>query len=182
MATTIPATIGRIKAALDAHFASKGFEWKTRESQDEHEQAKPTVYALICAERTADNWPTACPSITIEMQDASADNDALTCNIVCHCVVVNSAIIEREKAVMLEDGVHYAFLDADGYTDEGVKEALFSDCLALAEETMNALRAIAGVSNIKLMPPASFEDFPHCQCQVTATVTALTQFIPDDLL
>lgn len=59
MATTIPATIGHIKAALDAHFASKGFEWKTRESQDEHEQAKPTVYALICAERTADNWPTA---------------------------------------------------------------------------------------------------------------------------
>ncbi len=182
MATTIPGTIGRIKTALDAHFNGKGFEWKTRESQDVHEQAKPMVYALVCAERTSDNWPTVCPSVTIELQDVTVMHESLALNIVCHCVVVNSAIIEREKAVMLEDGVHYAFLDADGYTDEGVKEALFSDCLALAEETMNALRAIAGVSNIKLMPPASFEDFPHCQCQVTATVTALTQFIPDDLL
>ena len=137
MATTITATIGRIKDALDAHFDGRSLAWKTGESQDGHEQAKPTVYALVCAERTDDNWPTVCPSITIEMQEAGATNDALTCNIVCHCVVVNSAIIEREKTVMLDDGVHYAFLDADGYTDHGVKSALFSDCLALAEETMN---------------------------------------------
>ena len=180
MATTIPGTIGRIKTALDAHFNGKGFEWKTRESQDVHEQAKPVVYALVCAERTSDNWPTVCPSVTIELQDVTVMHESLALNIVCHCVVVNSAIIEREKMVKVDD--HYEFIDADGYTDEGVKEALFTDCLLLAEETMNALRAIAGVSNIKLIPPASFEDFPHCQCQVTATLAALTQFIPDDLL
>lgn len=180
MATTIPGTIGRIKDALDAHFDSKGFEWKTEESQSEHHQAKPTVFALVCAERTSDNWPTVCPSVTIELQDATVMHESLALNIVCHCVVVNSAIIEREKMVKVDD--HYEFIDADGYTDEGVKEALFTDCLLLAEETMNALRAIAGVSNIKLIPPASFEDFPHCQCQVAATLAALTQFIPDDLL
>ena len=71
MATTIPGTIERIKAALDAHFASNGFAWKTQESQDEHEQAKPTVYALTCAQRTADNWPTVCPSVTIELRGAA---------------------------------------------------------------------------------------------------------------
>ena len=53
METTIPASIGRIKAALDAHFGQKSYAWKTRESQGEHEQAKPTVYALVCAQRTA---------------------------------------------------------------------------------------------------------------------------------
>ena len=183
MATTIPDTIERIKAALDAHFASKGFEWKTRESQDEHEQAKPTVYALTCAQRTADNWPTVCPSVTIELRGAVVENtDRIMLDIACHCVVVNSAILEREKAVMLDDGINYAYLDEDGYTDEGVVEALFADCLLLGEETMNALRAVSGASNLKLIPPDAIDDFPHCQCQVVATVSMLTQFIQDDLL
>lgn len=182
MATTIPGAIGRIKDALDAHFDSKGFEWKTRESQDVHEQARPTVFALVCADRTADNWPTICPSITIELKDAGVMRDAVSLNIVCHCVVVNSAILQREKDVMLDDGIHYTYLDEDGYTDEGVKASLFSDCLLLAEETMNALRAMDGVTNIKLIPPDSLDDFPHCQCQVSATVSMLAQFIPDGLL
>ena len=182
MATTIPATIGRIKDALDAHFASKGFERKTRESQDEHEQAKPTVYALTCAQRTADNWPTVCPSVTIELRGAAVENtDRFSLDIACHCVVVNSAILEREKAVMLDDGIHYAYLNEEGYTDEGVVEALFSDCLLLAEETMNALRNVPGVSDIGIIPQASMEDFPHCQFQVVATVSMLKQFIEDFL-
>lgn len=180
MATTIPATIERIKAALDAHFDGKGFAWKTRESQSEHEQAKPTVYAMTCAQRTGDNWPTVCPSVTIELRGAVVENtDRIMLDIACHCVVVNSAILEREKTVMLDDGLHYAYLDEDGYTDEGVVEALFSDCLLLGEETLNALRSIAGVSNVRLVPPDTMDDFPHCQCQVTATVTALTRYIPD---
>lgn len=182
MATTIPGVIERVKKALDAHFDSRGFAWKTRESQGKHEQARPTVYALVCAERTADNWPTVCPSVTVVLQDAAVTHESMTLNIACHCAVVNSAIIEREKTVMLEDGIHYAFLDADGYTDEGVKEALFADCLLLAEETMNALRGIAGMSAIRLVPPDTFDDFPHCQCQVTAAFSMLTQFISDDLL
>lgn len=183
MATTIPGTIERIKAALDAHFASKGFAWKTQESQDEHEQAKPTVYALTCAQRTADNWPTVCPSVTIELRGAAVENtDRFSLDIACHCVVVNSAILEREKAVMLDDGIHYAYLNEEGYTDEGVVEALFADCLLLGEETLNALRGVAGVSDLALIPPATLEDFPHCQCQVVATVSMLTQFIPEDLL
>ncbi|MBR4984882.1 MAG: hypothetical protein IKY83_04000 [Proteobacteria bacterium] len=57
----------------------------------------------------------------------------------------------------------------DGYTDQGVREALFADCLLLAEETMHALRAQACVTDIRLMPPDTLEDFPYCQCQVTAT-------------
>ena len=180
MATTIPATIGRIKDALDAHFASKGFEWKTRESQDEHEQAKPTVYAMTCAQRTGDNWPTVCPSVTIELRGAAVENtDRISLDIACHCVVVNSAILEREKTVEV-DGVHH-FLNGEGYTDEGVVEALFSDCLLLAEETMNALRNVPGVSDIGIIPQASMEDFPHCQSQVVATVSMLTQFIEDFL-
>lgn len=180
MATTIPATIGRIKGALDAHFASKGFEWKTRESQDEHEQAKPTVYALTCAQRTGDNWPTVCPSVTIELRGAAVETtDRIALDIVCHCVVVNSAILEREKTVEV-DGIHH-FLTDEGYTDEGVVEALFSDCLLLGEETMNALRGVSGVSDLALIPPATLEDFPHCQCQVVATVSMLTQFIDDFL-
>lgn len=180
MATTIPGTVERIKNALDAHFDSKGFEWKTQESQTEHSQAKPTVFAMVCAERNSDNWPTVCPSVTIEIQDATVTNDAMAINFVCHCVVVNSAILEREKTVKVDD--HYEFQNIDGYTDQGAVEALFADCLLLAEETLNALRALAGVSGIRLIPPANFEDFPHCQCQVTATISALTQFIPDDLL
>ena len=96
MATTIPATIGRIQAALDAHFGQKSYAWKTRESQGEHEQAKPTVYALVCAQRTADNWPTVCPSVTIELAEGTFDRDSAQFVVVCHCVVVNSAIIERE--------------------------------------------------------------------------------------
>lgn len=95
---------------------------------------------------------------------------------------LNSAILEREKAVMLDDGIHYAYLDEDGYTDEGVVEALFSDCLLLGEETLNALRGIASVSELALIPPTTLEDFPHCQCQVMATISMLTQFIQDDLL
>jgi hypothetical protein len=47
---------------------------------------------------------------------------------------------------------------------------------------MYALHTIAGVSNIKLIPPETLDDFPYCQCQVMATATALTQYIPDDLL
>lgn len=181
MATTIPATIGCIKDALDAHFASKGFAWKTRESQDEHEQAKPTVYALVCAQRTGDNWPTVCPSVTIELRGATVETaDRIALDIACHCVVVNSAILEREKTVEV-DGVHH-FLPDEGYTDEGVVEALFSDCLLLGEETMNALRGVSGVSDLALILPATLEDFPHCQCQVVATVSMLTQFIPEDLL
>lgn len=183
MATTISGTIGRIKAALDAHFNGKGFAWKTRESQDEHEQAKPTVYAMTCAQRTGDNWPTVCPSVTIELHGAEVENsDRILLDIVCHCVVVNSAILEREKTVRLDDGIHYAYLNEDGYTDEGVVEALFADCLLLGEETLNALRGVAGVSDLALIPPATLEDFPHCQCQVMATVSMLTQFIPEDLL
>ena len=181
MATTIPGAVGRIKDALDAHFETKGFAWKTRESQCEHEQGKPVVFALVCAERTADNWPTRCPSVTIELRDVAIEGaDRATLDIACHCVVVNSAILEREKTVMLEDGIHYAYLDEDGYTDEGVVEALFSDCLLLAEETMHALRRIEGVGNVHLIPPATFEDFPHCQCQVTATVAALPQYDSHD--
>lgn len=181
MATTIPATIGRIKDALDAHFASKGFEWKTRESQDEHEQTKPTVYALTCAQRTGDNWPTVCPSVTIELRGAEVETtDRMLLDIACHCVVVNSAILEREKTVEV-DGIHH-FLTDEGYTDEGVVEALFSDCLLLGEETMNALRSVSGVSDLALIPSATLEDFPHCQCQVVATISMLTQFIPEDLL
>lgn len=181
MATTIPATIGCIKTALDAHFADKGFEWKTQESQSEHEQAKPTVYALVCAQRTGDNWPTACPSVTVELRGAAVENtDRISLEIACHCVVVNSAILEREKTV--GDGGVWHFINEDGYTEDGVVEALFSDCLLLGEETLNALRGISGVANIKLIPPAILDDFPHCQCQVTATVTALTRYIEDDLL
>ena len=75
MATTITGAIGRIKDALDAHFAAKGLEWKTEESQTVHTQAKPTVYALVCAERTGDNWPTACPSITIELREAAVNGE-----------------------------------------------------------------------------------------------------------
>ena len=183
MATTIPAAIERIKAALDAHFDGKGFEWKTQESQDEHEQAKPTVYALTCAQRTADNWPTVCPSVTIELRGAMVENtDRIMLDIACHCVVVNSAILEREKTVILDDGIHYAYLDEDGYTDEGVVDALFADCLLLGEETLNALRGMSGVSELALIPPTTLEDFPHCQCQVVATVSMLTQFIPEDFL
>ena len=181
MATTIPGAVSRIKTALDAHFEGKGFAWKTQESQTEHSQAKPTVFALVCANRTADNWPEVCPSVTLEVQDATVNNDALALNLVCHCVIVNSAIIDREKMVR-NAADRYEFLTTDGFTEEGVREALFSDCLLLAEETMNALRGMAGVSNIRLIPPQSFEDFPHCQCQVTATVQALTQFIEHDLL
>lgn len=181
MATTIPAAIGRIKAALDAHFASKGFEWKTQESQTEHAQAKPIVFALVCAERTGDNWPTACPSVTIELRNVAVENASRSVlDLACHCVVVNSAIIEREKTVKVGD--HYEFLDADGYTDQGAVEALFGDCLLLAEETMNALRGVDGVSKVVLVPPDGIEDYPHCQCQVTASVAMLTQFVPDDLL
>lgn len=73
-------------------------------------------------------------------------------------------------------------LTAGGYTDEGIVEALFSDCLLLGEETMNALRGVPSVSDLALIPPATLEDFPHCQCQVVATVSMLTQFIPEDLL
>ena len=182
MATTIPGAIGRIKNALDAHFDSKGFEWKTRESQDVHEQAIPTVFAMVCADRTADNWPTICPSITIELKDASVMRDAVSLNIVCHCVVVNSAILQREKAVMLDDGIHYVYQDVDGYTEEGVVEALFSDCLLLGEETLNAIRGLSGVSDLALVPPSSLDDFPYCQCQVIASVSMLTQFVQEDLL
>lgn len=180
MATTITGAIGRIKDALDAHFSTKGLAWKTEESQTVHTQAKPTVYALVCAERTGDNWPTACPSITIELREAAVNGDRNALAIVCHCVVVNSAILEREKTVKVGD--HYEFQDIDGYTEDGVKEALFSDCLALAEETMNALRAQAGVTDIRLVPPVDLDDFPYCQCQVTATVASLTQFIQEDFL
>lgn len=181
MATTIPATIGRLKDALDAHFAGKGFEWKTRESQDKHEQAKPTVYALVCAQRTGDNWPAVCPSVTLELRGAAVETaDRISLDIACHCVVVNSAILEREKTVEV-DGVHH-FLTDEGYTDEGVVEALFADCLLLAEETMNALRNVTGVSDIGIIPPATMEDFPHSQSQVVATVSMPTQFIPEDLL
>ncbi|MBR4985334.1 MAG: hypothetical protein IKY83_06320 [Proteobacteria bacterium] len=178
--TTIPDIIGRIKTALDAHFAAKGFEWKTQESQDAHSQSKPTVYALVCADRNAENWPNVCPSVTIELSESAVATERLTLGIICHCVVVNSAIIEREKTVKVGD--HYEFLDIDGYTDQGVREALFADCLLLAEETMHALRAQAGVTDIRLMPPDTLEDFPYCQCQVTATVTALARFIADELL
>ncbi len=183
MATTIPGTIGRIKDALDAHFDGKGFEWKTQESQTEHSQAKPTVFAMFCAERNSRNFPVVCPSVTIELRGAEVENsDCISLDIACHCVVVNSAIIAREKAVMLDDGIHYAYLNEDGFTEDGVVEALFSDCLLLGEETLNALRCVAGVSDLALIPPASLEDFPYCQCQVVATVSMLTQFIPEDLL
>lgn len=183
MATTIPGTIGRIKTALDAHFDSKGFAWKTQESQSEHEQAKPTVFALVCAERNSRNFPVVCPSVTVELRGAEVENsDRILLDIVCHCVVVNSAILQREKAVMLEDGIHYTYLNEDGFAEEGVVEALFSDCLLLGEETMNALRGVAGVSDLAFIPPSSLEDFPYCQCQVVATVSMLTQFIPEDFL
>lgn len=83
---------------------------------------------MTCAQRTADNWPTVCPSVTIELRGAEVENsDRIALEIACHCVVVNSTILEREKAVMLDDGIHYAYLDEDGYTDEDVVEALFSD-------------------------------------------------------
>lgn len=181
MATTIPGTIGRIKDALDTHFDGKGFEWKTQESQSEHEQAKPTVFAMVCAERNSRNFPVVCPSVTIELRGAAVENaDRIMLDIACHCMVVNSAILEREKTVGV-DGVHH-FLTNEGYTDEGVVEALFSDCLLLGEETLNALRCVAGVSDLALFPPASLEDFPYCQCQVMATVSMLTQFIPEDFL
>ena len=121
--------------------------------------------------------------MTIELRGAVVENtDRMSLDIACHCVVVNSAIIEREKAVILDDGIHYAYLDEDGYTDAGVVEALFADCLLLGEETLNALRGMAGVSELALIPPTTLEDFPHCQCQVMATISMLTQFIPEDLL
>lgn len=181
MATTITATIDRIKNALDAYFDSKGFEWKTQESQSEHEQEKPTVFSLVCAERTGDNWPTICPSVTIELRGAEVENsDRIALDIVCHCVVVNSAILEREKTVEV-DGVHH-FLTNEGYTDEGVVEALFADCLLLGEETLNALLGVSGVYDIALIPPKTMDDFPHCQCQVVASVSMLSRFIEDDLL
>ena len=183
MATTISGTIERIKAALDAHFASKGFAWKTQESQTEHSQAKPTVFALVCAERNSRNFPVVCPSVTIELHGAEVENsDRILLDIVCHCVVVNSAILQREKTVALDDGIHYAYLDEDGYTDEGVVEALFADCLLLGEETLNAFRGVAGVSDLVFIPPSSLDDFPYCQCQVMASVSMLTQFIPEDFL
>lgn len=187
MATTITATIDRIKNALDAYFDSKGFEWKTQESQSEHEQAKPTVFSLVCAERTGDNWPTICPSVTIELRGAEVEtSDRISLDIACHCVVVNSAILEREKTVMLDDGIHYVYQDEDGYTDNGVVDALFADCILLGEETMNALRGMSGVSELAIIPPSTLDDFPHCQCQVVCTFSMLTQFIPcdsfDDLL
>ena len=138
---------------------------------------------MTCAQRTADNWPTVCPSVTIELRGAEVENsDRIALEIACHCVVVNSAILEREKAVMLDDGIHYAYLDEDGYTDAGVVEALFADCLLLGEEALNALRGMASVSELALIPPTTLEDFPHCQCQVMATISMLTQFIQDDLL
>lgn len=117
----------------------------------------------------------------IELRGAVVENtDRMSLDIACYCVVVNSAILEREKTVGV-DGVHH-FLTNEGYTDEGVVEALFSDCLLLGEETLNALRCVAGVSDLALFPPASLEDFPYCQCQVMATVSMLTQFIPEDFL
>lgn len=182
MTTMIKDSIGRIKDALDAHFAGKAFEWKTQESQSVHEQAKPTVFSMVCAERNGRNFPVVCPSVTVELRGAAVENtDRMSLDIVCHCVVVNSAILEREKTVG-EDGIHYAYLNEDGFTDDGVVEALFSDCLLLGEETLNALRGVAGVSDLALIPPSSLDDFPYCQCQVMGTVSMLTQFIPEDFL
>lgn len=183
MATTIRSTIERIVDALNSHFDANGYEWKTEESQSEHQQRKPVVYPYVCAKRNEANFPEICPSITVELTEVNTPTrDQLSLAIVCHCVVVNSSIIQREKTVMLDDGIHYAFLDEDGYTDEGVVEALFSDCMLLGEETMNALRSMAGVRDIRLIPASVLDDFPYCQCQVTATILMLSQFIPDDLL
>lgn len=183
MATTISGTIGRIKDALDAHFDSVGFELKTQESQTEYTKAKPTVFAFVCAERNGRNFPVICPSVTVELRGAEVENsDRILLDIACHCVVVNSSFLAREKTVMLDDGIHYAYLNEDGFTDEGVVEALFSDCLSLGEETLNALRGVAGVSDLAFIPPSSLDDFPYCQCQVMATVSMLTQFIEEDLL
>lgn len=181
MATTISATIGRIKDALDAHFSQSGLEWKTQESQCEHEQGKPTVFAMVCAERNERNFPVVCPSVTIELRGAEVETtDRIMLDVVCHCVVVNSAILEREKTV--EDGGTWHFIHRDGYTDAGVVEALFADCLLLGEETLNALRDVTGVSNLALVPPETMDDFPYCQCKVVASISMLTQFIPEDLL
>ena len=180
MSTTIPGNIMRIKDALDAHFDSLGFEWKTQESQVAHSQAKPTIFALVCAERNGLNFPVVCPSVTIELRGVEVEpSDCAELDIVCHCVVVNSAILQREKTVMLDDGIHYAYLDEDGHTDAGVVEALFSDCLLLGEETLNALRGLAGVSELALIPPATLDDFPYCQCQAVCKVNMLSQRKPN---
>lgn len=180
MSTTIPGAIGRIKDALELHFAQKGYEWKAEESQSVHAQQKPRIYPFLCADRNGANFPTVCPSITIEVTNIMAENQALTLGIVLHCVVVNSAIIEREK--VQKKGDFYEFLDGDGYTDTGVVEALYSDCLLLGEEALNALRPLPCVKTIKLTPPDSMDDFPYCQCEVSASVTALGQFFEEDLL
>lgn len=180
MSTTIPGAIKGIKEALELHFANKGLEWKAQESQDEHSQQKPVIYPFLCADRNGANFPTVCPSITIEVTDVMAENQALTLGIVLHCVVVNSAIIEREH--VQKKGDFYEFLDGDGYTDTGVVESLYSDCLLLGEEALNALRPLPSVKNIKLVTPDSMDDFPYCQCQVSATVSALAQFFEEELL
>ncbi len=175
---TITTIVERIKHDIEAYFESKDYAWKIEESQAAHAQQKPVVYPLVCAERNNANFPNQCPSITIEVIDVSIEaNQQLQMNLLLHCVVVNSAIIEREKTI--KSGDKYVFLDKDGFTENGVVEAIFSDCLLLAEETMNALRASEGVSNLKLHPPISLDDFPYCQCQVSAGVSTITQFIED---
>ena len=178
---TIPSVLDSIKAGLVSHFDALDFHWKTAPDQAEFEQAKPHVYLFNCpkAERNEANFPARMPSVTVVVDDAAIlSADSIQLSLTLHCCVVNSAIIDREKTVMLDDGIHYAYQDEDGYTDAGVESSLYRDCMLLGEETMHALDGIDGtgrrVSDIRLIPPASdMDDFPYCQCQVTCKVAML---------
>lgn len=175
MGTMIKTAVERLKQELDDHFNKTAFAWKSEESQSEHRQSKPVVFVFNCPDRNGRNFPNTCPSVTIELGCATVEGeDSLSLDVVCHCVVVNSAILEREKTVKVDDA--YIYIKEDGYTDDGVIKALFSDCLLLGEVVMNVVRAMPRASNIKLIPPDAIEDFPYCQCQVSATLRALTQY------
>ena len=183
---TIISVLDSIGTQLKSYFNSMDYHWKTAPNQSEFGQAKPYVYLLNCpkTERNADNFPLKMPSVTIEVTEAAIQsNSEIDLSLTLHCCVVNASVIDREKTIMLDDGIHYAYLDTDGYTDEGTDGNLYKDCMLLGELTLHCMDGIDGtgrrVSELRLIPPASdMEDFPYCQCQVTCRVVMLNTHKP----
>ena len=178
---TILSVLESLKDGLEAYFNALDYHWKTQSGLSGYNEGKPYFYLLNCpkTERTDDNFPIRMPSVTVVVTDAAMQGgDTVTLSLVLHCCVANSATLDREIVQKSDGG--YSYLETDGYTDAGIEQSLFRDCLLLGEEVMRGLAGIDGtgrrVSELRLVPPSSdMEDFPHCQCQVVCKVNMLSQ-------
>lgn len=154
-----------IRADLARALDAVSLSWKAQDDTCGYMETKPTVEAFVYERTDADGWPHA-PAILV--QALSFDGEWM--EMALHIAVVNSAIVDAEKAIPV-DGVPGAweYKDGGGFTAAHARCELYRACMMLCEQCDLALRR-TDVADIEIeksgMPDPALPAFPWAECTI----------------